>query len=386
MKQILAALIVFSLTLSACDGGTETTTTTKVVTEKKTKLEDLKKQQEKLNQEIIALEQELVKLDPSQKTEKPKLVAVAPVSSQNFNHYIDLQGKVDAENVAYVTARNGGGQVKGVYVKQGEYVNKGKLLLKLDDALIRSQIEQAKTQLAFAKDLYNRRNNLWKQNIGTEVELISAKNNVDQAQNQLNLLNEQLSFTNVYAGMSGVADEVTIRVGEMFTGNPQMGGYIKVVNTGNLKVTVPVPENYIASVKTGTPMIVNIPETNQTFNLTVSSVGKTIDPNSRSFYVEARLPSSKNFKPNQVATVKILDYAVSNAITIPLNTMQKDEKGSFVLVAATENGNMVARKKAIEYGELYGNMLEVKSGLSEGDQVITDGFQNLFDGQLITTQ
>ncbi len=95
------------------------------------------------------------------------------------------------------------------------------MLLKLDDAIIRSQIEQAKTQLAYAKDLYNRRNNLWKQKIGTEVELISAKNNVDQAQNQLNLLQEQLAFSNVYAEMSGVAEEVTIRMGEFFTGNPQ---------------------------------------------------------------------------------------------------------------------------------------------------------------------
>ncbi len=87
-----------------------------------------------------------------------------------------------------------------------------------------------------------------------------------------------------------------------------------------------------------------------------------------------------------MAIVKILDYAVSNAISIPLNTLQKDEKGSFVMIAPKENGKMIARKKSIEYGELYGNMLEVKSGLNEGDQVITEGFQNLYDGELISTQ
>ncbi len=69
MKQIFTAFIIFSITLAACDGSTETTTTTtKVVTEKKAKLEDLKKEQEKLNLQIAALEQEIITLDPSQKT------------------------------------------------------------------------------------------------------------------------------------------------------------------------------------------------------------------------------------------------------------------------------------------------------------------------------
>src|SRR4029078_5019205 len=120
----------------------------------------------------------------------------------------------------------------------------GQLLLKLDDALIKQQIQQAQTQLKFAEDLYQRRNNLWKENIGTEVELTTAKNNVDQAQHQLDQLQEQLSYSNVYADMNGVADEVTIHVGETFTGNPAAGGYIKLVNTGDLKVTAQVPDNY----------------------------------------------------------------------------------------------------------------------------------------------
>src|SRR5258706_12126886 len=113
-------------------------------------------------------------------------------------------------------------------------------MLKLDDALVKKQIEQAQTQLKFAKDLYQRRSNLWKENIGTEVDLNTEKNNVDQVQHKIDKLQEQLSFSNVYADMNGVADEVTIHVGETFTGNPQQGGYIKLVNTADLKVTADV--------------------------------------------------------------------------------------------------------------------------------------------------
>src|SRR5204863_7254901 len=106
--------------------------------------------------------------------------------------------------------------------------------------------------------------------------------------------------------------------------------------------------------------------------------------NSRSFYVDAKLPSDKDLKPNQVALVKLQDYVAKNAITIPVNTLQTDEKGKFVLVAASENGKWTAKKKSIAIGQLYGNTIEVKSGLEKGDKIITDGYQGLFDGQPIT--
>src|SRR5690606_19101089 len=98
-----------------------------------------------------------------------------------------------------------GGQVRAIYVKQGDFVNKGKLLMKLDDAVINQQLATAKTQLEYAKNLYSRQKNLWDQNIGTEVQLITAKNNVDQAERQIGILEEQLAMTNVYAQVSGIA-------------------------------------------------------------------------------------------------------------------------------------------------------------------------------------
>ena len=155
---------------------------------KKQSLKHLKKQQDDLNKQITALQAEIIKLDPSANPEKAKLVAVQKLSAENFSHYINLQGKVDAQNIAYVTPRGQGGQVKAMYVKEGDYVKKGQLLLKLDDVLIQQQINQAQTQLKYAQDIYNRRNNLWKENIGTEVDLTTAKNNVDQAQHQVRFI------------------------------------------------------------------------------------------------------------------------------------------------------------------------------------------------------
>jgi membrane fusion protein (multidrug efflux system) len=65
--------------------------------------------------------------------------------------------------------------------------------------------------------------------------------------------------------------------------------------------------------------------------------------------------------------------------------LQSDERGKFVLVAVKEKNSLVARKREVTVGELYGDKLEVTSGLQGGDIIITDGFQSLYDGQSITT-
>jgi membrane fusion protein, multidrug efflux system len=151
-------------------------------------------------------------------------------------------------------------------------------------------------------------------------------------------------------------------------------------------VVAEVPENYLGRVGEGSKIQVALPNIDKTFEARVNVAGKIIDPARRTFYIEAPIPSDPDFKPNQVANVRIQDYAKEAAVTIPVNTLQNDDRGKFVMVAVNEGGKMIARKKAINVGELYNGELEVKSGLQPTDQLIVEGFQNLYDGQLITTK
>ena len=380
MRKIIIAFVA-GLFLLSC--GTKNSSS---LADKKAQLETLKKQQAKLNDDITKLEKEIALLDPSAaQAENAKLVAITAIAPEKFEHYIDLQGKIDAVNTGYITPRNQGGQVKELYIKQGDYVKKGQLLLKLDDAIYKKQLDQLQTQLAFAKDLYQRQQNLWKENIGTEVQLLQAKNNVDNITSQIATLKEQISFCNVYAPNDGVIETLNLRVGEFFTGVLGTAPQISVVNTSNLKITAQVPENYINRVRVGTSVKIFFPDLNKTINSTINVSGKLIDPLTRGFYVEAKLPYDRDLKPNQVAQVRLLDYSVNNAIAAPVNTLQTDEKGKFIMVAETEKGKLIARKKPVTIGELYGDKIEIKSGLQTGDKVITEGFQSLYEGQIITT-
>ncbi len=394
MQSIIKILFisVLAVSLTAC-GDTEK----RVVKQKREKLEKLKKEQAQTTIEIKKLETELAKLDPNVKEDRAKLVLLDTLKTISFTHYIDLQGKVDAENISYVSPRGMGGQVRAVYVKKGDRVRKGQLLLKLDDAIVRQNIvaarqgmEATKTQLTLAKSLYERQKNLWEQNIGTEVQVLQAKTNVEALQNNLRTQQEnvkaaveQQNTTNVVSNVDGVADEVNIHVGETFTGAPMAG--IKIVNTSRLKVITDIPENYIAKVAKGTAVVVSIPDIGKTFNSSINVISQSISAATRGFIAEISIPADKDLKPNLMANVKIQDYAVTNAIVAPVNTLQNDEKGKFVMVAVKEGNKLVARKRYIEVGELYEDKLEVRNGLKAGDVIVKEGYQSLYDGQLLTT-
>lgn len=388
MKHISKVFFLSILSLAVACGGKDNS-----IEGKKASLESLKKQALELNAQIANLEKELAKSGAGA-TAQAVVVNISPVVAQDFNHYIEIQGKIESESVSFVTPRAGGGQVKAVYVKRGDKVKKGQLLLQLDNSLIKQSvaaaaqnIETVKAQAALAKSVYEKQKNLWEQNIGSEIQLLTAKTNAEAlssqlkaAMEQLGMAKDQLAFTSIYSDVDGVAEEVNVKVGEIFMG----AGQLKIVNTDRLKLTSQVPENYAGKINVGTDVTLIFPDLDKTLDTKLTVVGRVIDPLSRSFFVEAKLPMDKNFRPNQLAQVKIKDYTKKNAISIPINIVQNDDKGKFVYVAANENGKLVARKRMVTTGEFYANAIEILSGLAAGEQVVTEGYQNIFDGQNLT--
>lgn len=400
MKQYLVLTALAIQLLSSC--GSNSKESSLALGEKKAALEKLKSQKTTLEEQIKKMEGEIDLLDSTKAgAQKPKLVSVQTLQLTNFDHFIELQGKIDAENISIITPRGAPGQVKTIFVQKGSYVKKGQLLMKLDDAIVRQNvaaalqgIESIKTQLSFANNIYQRQKNLWDQNIGSEVQVITAKNNVAALENQLKAteenvktIQEQLKTTNVVSDVDGIANEVNIRVGEIFTGMSALGvAQIKIVNNNQLKVIGNIPENYLPNISKGAPVETFVQDINKTFIGKLTFVGASIDPLSRGFIVESKLPSDPLIKPNQIARMKIKDYSAASVINIPIGTLQNDDNGKFVMIATTESGKMVARKRPIVIGYINGEMLEVKSGLKDGDVLINAGFQSLYEGQSITVK
>lgn len=388
-----AMFLMAGIMLTGC-GGDAKGKEAKVLQEKKAELIKLQGQQDALTAQIDKLQKEIKAIDPNAVEAKRKLVALDTIALSTFDHYIDLQGKIDAQNVAYVAPKGQGGVVKAIYVKQGDHVSKGQLLLKLDDASQRQSVIAAQQQVAGiaaqmeqAKTVFERQQNLWKENIGTELQVLNAKTSLESLQSQYKaakaneeIAEEQVNNTAVRAGISGVVNTLTVKVGEFFTA----GNQVQIVNNDDLKVTVNVPENYSGKIKMGSVMHITLPDVGGKELLTkVNVVGRLIDPISRTFYIEGKVPEDPVLRPNQVAMARIKDYSDPKAITIPTNTIQNDEKGKYIMVVAGQGNKLAAKKRYVTVGQMYHDQLEVKSGLKPGDVIISEGFQNLYDGQPI---
>jgi len=400
MKKYLSSLpILFAVLImvSSCGGGAKDKKGN--LGDMRGSLEKLKKEKSTLDQKIRDLESAIAKEDPAA-AKVTKLVDTDTIVAGQFQHYIDLQGQIGTDGLSYVAPTGQGGLVKAVYVKSGQKVSKGQVLLKLDDAIARQQLSAAqqqtgvlKARLAQAETILQRYENLWSQGIGAEINVINSKADVEALQSQLRAAmaqvgsaQEQVNMTSIRAELSGTVDQVNVRVGEFFSG---MGGdrkpQIVIVNLSDLKMIVPVPDNYVARIKKGDKVEVVVPETGKpAFPSVLSVVGNTIDPTTRSFIAEAKLPSDPLLKPNQRATMKILDYQANDAISVPVNVVQSDETGKYVYVLERSGDKTVARRKTVIAGETYGGRTEIKSGLNAGDQIITEGFLSVYDGQAVT--
>jgi membrane fusion protein (multidrug efflux system) len=387
MRKNIFWLLLVGCIVASCGGGKKDKDG--ALNDKKAELQKLKAEQKKINDQVASLEAEIAKLDPKANAGSAKLVSVMTLAKQDFSHYIELQGKVDATNISYVAPPNGqGGVVTALYVTQGQTVRKGQVLVRLDDQLVRQQIEPLRVQLSTAEDTYRRTKNLWDQGIGSYQNVLNAKTQVESLQKQIGNIQKQAALYTVTAPSSGVIDQLNLRVGEMMSPAPNpVAPQIRIVNTGTLKVTVAVPENYLSRVKVGSKLEVVLPEeNNRVLNATVNVVQTIIDPTTRTFTIEAKIPADAKLKPNQIAQIKILDYTAANTIVVPLNVVQSDEKGKYVYVMEKRDDKVVATKKTVTVGESFGNGIEIKTGLNAGDQLITEGYQNLYEGQVVATE
>ncbi len=346
---------------------------------KKVQLAELQKEASTLSSKIQALQSEIDKLEPN-KEEKIKTVSVTPVITQNFQHFVEATGRLEAENNVFVSPQTGGALTK-VFVKIGDYVTKGQKIATIDNSILRNSMQEVEIQLETAKTIFERQKNLWDQKIGTEVQYIQAKSAVESLERRINTLKSQDVLNVVVAPISGVVDEVRLKAGEIAA--PGVG-ILRIVNFSDLKVVANVPDTYAGTIAKGDLVKIKFPDLQKEITAKLSYVSQTINQVSRTFTVEAKVPmTDKSFKPNLTALVTINDQSTGGAIVIPQNYIQNTEQGSIVYIAETEGNKKIARAKIVKTGLSYDGKIEIKSGLSVGDALITEGYQEIVDGQAI---
>ena len=378
--QRLGLIIVVATVLASC-GAAEKKNEAEG---KKKQLADYKTQLKDITSKIETLEKEIAKLDTSfHIAQKTKLITVEQLKKQDFKHYIEVQGNVDAEeNIMALNQQPG--IVTSIHVKVGDHVTKGQILgLTQTTAALEDQVRSTETQVALAKTAFEKQSSLWDQKIGSEIQFLQAKTQKEAAESGLAALKKQLEMTKIIAPISGTVDLVNLRIGDMAAPSQLMPG-IRIINEQNLKVKAKLADSDFGKIKNNDKIEVVFPDINKTEITSVSYVSKTIDPRSRTFSLEAKLNNTRNeYGANLIAKLKINDEVLKNVLLVPTNVIQKSTDGKYVLIAVQENGAKIAHKKMVETGADYDGRTVITKGLNEGDQIITFGYSEVVDGQRI---
>lgn len=364
---LFATLIAFGF---ACGEPKEST-------DKQAQLKKLKKEKSDMENQISALEKELIVSGELKKKEGNKvLISAFETQTSPFEHWVEIRGTVASKKNVMLTTEMMG-RVEVISVKEGQKVNKGKVLIRLDDKIIKNSIAEVQVQLELAIEMFNRQRRLWEKKIGMEIQYLKAKTEKESLERKLITLNSELDMAYIKAPFDGMIDDIPVRVGEVVQpGNPA----VRVLNPKEIYITSDVSEAFLGKFEKGQDVVVYFPFQDKKIESTITSIGQTIKSANRTFEIEINIPSVDfPVKPNQVVVLNLVDYTNEKAIVIPTGIIQKDSRGSYIFEIIEKDDQQVARKVHIETGVSYQQETEVRSGLKEGLWLADKGYRDLIE-------
>ncbi len=372
----IIAISLLAVALYSCGGSSE-------LEEKKAELDAKRKELMALQAEISDLEDEVAELDTTADVSAGNiLVSSYNVVEKPFIHKIEVRGSVASRKNIMMSAETMG-RIERITVSEGQEVKRGDLLIQIDNDIISNNISEVETQLELAKTVFERQENLWNQNIGTEIQYLQAKNNFQTLERRLATLKSQLNQYFVRAPFNGVVDNIPVKVGEMAQPGLPL---IRIVNPDEMYVMADVSEAYLGKFEAGESVEIVFPVQGVTLSSKILSVGKVINDQNRTFKIEAALPAKNGyeFRPNQVARMILVDYKKDDALSVPTNVILSDASGKFVYTVGMKEGKRIAQRVPVETGKSFENMTEITSGLSSGVSVINQGYRNVTNGAEIS--
>ena len=385
MKKIICLFRTFIILISCNPGKSEISIKD---SQSNNSISDLNAKKAEYSKKINELNLELDKINEAIKSlggdEKRTLITAFEVKKQPFEHEIEVQANIKTRQNVLIFPEFSGRLIE-IKVAEGQKVKKGKLLAVIDDAGLKSQLDQMKLELSLAKTSYNRTKRLWEQKIGSEMMYLESRTRYKGAQKQVEQMRKQIARTKIYAPFDGIIDEISARLGSNLV--PGVTPVLRIVNLDNMFAESDVPENYIPNIRVGSKATVTIPALNQSQKTEIKKTGNFVTASNRTFRVEAPLKNPNGFiKPNLNAKLNIIDYFNPEALTIPLRVLREDSNGQvyvFVLIQPEEKDGYTTEKRNVKLGKSKNEIVEILKGITVGELIVDDGVNLLVDNQKV---
>ena len=377
MKQLI--FILTFLTIVSCNDNKEIDTNKLIENKNVPALEqkryELVNQIDFLQKDLNTVTSALNRLDSSKKR---VFITVTQVKTSKIKNKISLQSIIKTDK-NIVLQPEFTGPISDITVVEGQSVNKGDVLMIVDDGGLEQSVEFQKEQLKLSKTIFERQSRLWEDNIGSEIEYLEAKTAFKTQKSRYSQLEEQLQKSVITAPFDGEIDDIFIELGELVT--PGQSPLLRLISTSQMYLEAEVPEKYLKSVSVGTPVEIEIPVLNKKINTKISFIGKHINTVNRTFRVVVKIKKTDSLSPNLISTLHIFDYINNNALIIPTNIISENSDGSEYVYSV--NNNNTAQKIFIKTGNEENGYVEVIEGLKENDIIINEGARLVKEGQAV---
>lgn len=296
-------------------------------------------------------------------------VATAPVEQEAFSNDFRANGTFAPSQEMTVVAEVMG-RITSLKIDEGSYVTKGQLLLTVDNQLLQNQLKSLRLSLDKSKKDLARMENLLKDGGVTETQFEEAKLGSESYEIQIESLQKQIADTYLKSPISGMVNDMKVENGSYISpGTP----VANIVNTNPIRLQVYLTEDQVVNVKPG--QRVNITAdviAGKQFTGTVNFIDVKAD-NTKRFPVEIQIPNSNAIKAGMNGEAVFSAGKPVNVISVPRDAFVGSVQDGKVFVL---DGNK-AKMREVTPGTIYGNKVEIRSGLAVGEIVITSGQINL---------
>ena len=374
--KYLNLIILATIIVTGCSSKPESS-----LDKKREELTKAEASLDSIQKAIAEIKEEITKLDTSARS-KTFPVMVTTIQKGAFKNPFQIQGLVESDQNVLISPEVPA-NVLSILVKEGQRVSRGQVIATLDGSIAGAQINELENALSLAKINFEKQERLWNQKIGSEMQYLQAKNQYENLEKSLTTAKTQLGKYTLRSPINGTVDEIMANPGEL-VGGMTSGPVARIVNLKDIKIKANVSERYVGQITKGQTVMVNFPSLGLQMTEKVSSVSNVIDVNNRTFVVYVQ--PSKNLdklKPNLLALITAYDYEDKEAISIPTKLVRTDGEKSFVFVVKTQGQKKIVEKRFIEIQKQFPSQTLIKSGLEEGDQLITEGVASVIVGDEI---
>lgn len=305
-----------------------------------------------------------------------KVKTVSPANGTSSEMYV---GTIEAGKTADLSFI-GGGTITNIPIKEGMKVGKGQLIAEVDKQIAEDGLKSARSDEAKAQDSYNRYKNMYETKSIPEAQWIEVQKALEQAKIQVSVARKQVSDCRLAAPFAGYVTSKKVQSGQNVSAGMPVA---TIADIRTVKVSINVPSTDMGQFHQGQRISIVVPELDgRIFPATVSEKGVIADDFTRAYNIKAVINNEDGLLlPGMICSLSGHQTVNDGGeVIIPENTVQIGFDNSHYVWLAS-NGKAVRRR--IETGEVSSKGIIVKSGLSTGEKIITEGAQKVYDGARI---